>query len=386
MGASYVGLATGAGGAGGLETLLARMRADEVMAQHQQQLAQQKDFQTRSLGQTDRSLNMQSATNDRLNKSADIDNQAKQVRIDTLRRITSGMDDSGQGAGDNLTRPPAGADASVVPQPKPDTSMSRFNNPLGRAQIEIAGLQPNSMFGSIPQPKGPEDLSAEESFYTGLAKRAGQPDYKTWAAADPGAFVKAKHQWAEESRIISPAQASEPLVQTDDPDNPGNSIWTPRSQAKGMRATLPAGQKDRLKAYTTTLELIDAIEKQGDEIGWKGLGPIRGRIGRIGMEYAGVGDPREEELRNKIDTLKAQASFQEGGKQFTGTEKALLDAFLTGVNQNPTAARTRLKSFKEQAQRSMQSLNGTNPTPGPGAADGGDLYSQYLARTKGGSK
>ncbi len=365
MAASYVGLSTGAGAAGGLETLLARMRADEVLKQHQQQLQQQGDYQKGI-------LDIQNRASTRADAAGDLANRMGELKLENLRQI---MGDMGSGGSpQHVPNPDASEDPAMFAQPQgPDPSMSRMNNPLGRTRMQGAGLNPNETFGAVPQPpkpKGPEDFNAEESFYNGLARKSGYDDYKKWAAVDPAAFVKAKHQWAEESRIINPSQSSEPMVLVADPDNPGQSIYTPRSQAVGKRGVMPAGMRERQTAYHSTLDLVDQIEKLGDEIGWKGLGPIKGRIGRIGQEYLGVGDPREEQLRNKIDQLKAQASFQEGGKQFTGTEKEMLDNFLAGVNQNPRAVRARLQSFRASANRSLSNLGegggGATTTPAPG--------------------
>jgi len=386
MGAAYVGLRTGAGAAGGLETLLARMRADEQLAQHQQQLDQSKMYQ-------DRTLTMQERGATRADEAAAIANETARTKINMLRRIVGDGDagnasSTGASGQIQLIRPPAD-NASVVPEEPPaPTGVERFNNPTGRTQFQIAGLNPNESFGSVqqpPKPKGPEDYNEQETFFNKWAReKVGVDSYKD-PAFPASEMEKARKAWAEQGRIFSPAQLSEPVVQIDDPDNPGSNVYTPRSLATGKRGPLPAGQKDKLQAYDTTLSMVDAIERLGDEIGWKGLGPIRGRVGRIGMEYLGVGDPREEQLRNLIDNLRTQASFQEGGKTLTGTESQLLNAFLTGVNQNPTAAKARLKMFKEQALRSKASLSGpvgTDPGASTTPGGGGDAYSEYLKRTQ----
>ena len=59
--ASYTGLATGAGAAGGLETLLARMREEEVLKQRQQQLNQTGQYQNAMLGIRGRDLDFEAA-------------------------------------------------------------------------------------------------------------------------------------------------------------------------------------------------------------------------------------------------------------------------------------------------------------------------------------
>lgn len=366
-------MSAGAGAAAGLETLLTRMRVEEQQKALQQNMLHQQKHEDAQLDLANRAEN-----------SRELDAQGarelQKIRLDSLKSFLNPEQSAAPAQQDHSVVPgspedvqrggmtqvgsvqPIGAGAAPASSGNAPGSIGpdRFNAKR-RTQAMIAGLNPNEIFGSVPtppQPKGPEDLSAEEAFYSGQAAKDGYQSYKAWGKDRPEKLAAARRDWAQESHFVNPSQASEMLVQVDDPAHPGQSIWTPRSQAGGMRSSLPVGQKDRLMAYDNSIALAHQILQTGDKLNWTGLGPIKGRIGRIGMEYLGVGNPEEEHLRNMIDQLKASASFQEGGKQFTGTEKELLDNFLIGVNQNPIAAKQRLRTFIESAQRSRSSLNG----------------------------
>lgn len=156
---------------------------------------------------------------------------------------------------------------------------------------------------------------------------------------------------------------SEMLVPVQQPD--GTTIYAPRSQAQGLTPPLPVDQRNRMQAYRQTLDLIGALEEQGAKTNWGGLGGFgAGRIRGMAFRNLGAGNPEEEVLRNMLDQLKARASFQEGGKQFTATEAALLNNFLAQVSSNPLAAQTSLRSFKESAQRAVGGMTaGVQPMP-----------------------
>jgi len=190
---------------------------------------------------------------------------------------------------------------------------------------------------------------------------------------------------------------AEPTVNMQDKES-GSVVPVPRSIAAdpvqaaqfiqryrdaGLQGAATAGTRDRANAYKTTLGLVDEILGHGDKIGWEGLGGFGGGgVKRFLKTNAGIGSDDAETLRNMIDQLKAQASFQEGGKQFTGTEKAMLENFLSSVSADPGTARLRLQNFKRSAERSYKNLGFQNPggsggtgTPGtPGTGGTGKRY------------
>lgn len=423
----------GAGAAAGLETLMTRMRAEEQLRQHQDQLTQQKTEQ-------DRQYDLDRRAQDNRDLDSTTNRKLTEIKLDAINSFINpktpeastprnqgvaaegamgpaapmpGAVQSIAGAGAMGPEPDAGAQGMtrIGPAPggagggSPEAVSPTHGTLRERALADLAGFSPTGLYGSVPQdpkPKGPEDFNAEETFYNGLATKNGYKDYKMWGQADPEGLASARRKWAGEAHFTNPAQASEPVVAVDDPQNPGNSMYVPRSQAAGMRSTLPAGQRERLAAYDVSIDTAKEILELGQKLNWKGIGPIAGRVGSAAMEYGGIGNPDEEHLRNLFGRLKASAAFQEGGKQFTGTEKKMLDDFLASANQNPAAAAVRLQSFIDQAERSRGSLNGSggnygsgghqpgpgratapagggqSPAPGQGTNGEDDIYSQYL--------
>lgn len=386
-------LATGYGAAEGLEKLLIRQRADEEMARRIQQdqvLA----------GHYKHIDDMSGRSQDRLDRSADIANDAAQVRADMMKQIgallkadsaSSSSSSGGTSSTPNLVRPDA-ANASVVPNsgapvagPREVSGFMRLNTPEGRTMMQMAQLNPNETFGSVPQPHT-EASSTDDEYYDSYAKKLGKAGRLDLTTEERNT---ADHERAVARHIPnSMASQSEPMLQVDDPDNPGMTMYVPRSQAAGRRAPRSSANKEKIIAYNATLDLIDQIETLGEKTGWKGLGPIEGRLGRAKMSYLGEGNADEEALRNKIDQLRAAASFEQGGKTFTGSEKQMLDEFLGQVNQNPAATKVRLKEFRASAFRSLENMgskrNGPNGEEGGGADPGADAYAAYLRRINAG--
>jgi hypothetical protein len=263
----------------------------------------------------------------------------------------------------------------------------------------------NEVYGTIKTPKSPEEYTPEESFYNGKAAALGHPSYREWAKADPAAFAGAREEWAKQDDRPYPTF----VVPTFDP-NTGMSTWTGRDQAIGMPVNPPAGQRDRLADYDRALTLIDDIEALGNKTGWKGLGPIAGTLQSVGMKLGGekgakllgATDPAAEEtMRAMIGELTAMASFGEGGKQFTGTEKQMINEFVAAARSHPDQVRTRIPSMRERfmtgraalgapgmgpAQRQnqqQQQQQQQQTSPPTGAPPGGDLYEEYLRRRGG---
>lgn len=159
-----------------------------------------------------------------------------------------------------------------------------------------------------------------------------------------------------------------PVVIIGDPNIPGGSRVVPRGEVPegGTGAPLAAADRQRVDAYKNTLDTVDRIIQLGEAVDWKGIGPIEGRVGSAAMSWFGAGDPREEELRNALAQLTAQASFQEGGKQFTGSEKTMLDEFLASYKQNPRAALTRLRQFQTSGRQMLSNMGVGASTGAPG--------------------
>ena len=176
----------------------------------------------------------------------------------------------------------------------------------------------------------------------------------------------------------SPFGATLAIQTVDENGNPVTRI-VPRTPGSNFPGAMPAAMKEKREAYEQTLDLIDQIKAQGEKVGWKGIGPVQGTVGSAAFRYLGKGNPEEETLRSLMGQLKARASFQEGGKQFTGTEKALLDTFLAQITQNPEAAKTRLAAFEKSARRALHVMR-------PGVQPGVEAGPQPSAGQSSGTK
>lgn len=160
-----------------------------------------------------------------------------------------------------------------------------------------------------------------------------------------------------------------PVINIFDPNAPGGSRPVPRGsiQAGGANAGAvnppPTAERQKIDAYKTTLDLIKDIEDPSfDEKTWNAaLGMFDSTVGAKAHEYLGMnmgGGAQGESLRTRLNRLRAQASFAEGGKNFTGTENELLNSFLTQVQHNPKAARERLAEFRRALEISLTRLTG----------------------------
>lgn len=401
----------GRGAAKGLETLYARMREEEELAQAQEQLRIQSSRDAANQRNAERGLTIQEGTAKRLERSAELEDSVRNIQLGALRKLAGGETLAGS--------------ASVNPNvssPSHETQVPAFDyadTPQNRTTLATAGQNPNEIFGTIAHPsqidksvKPPDD---KEVFYRGEAIKKGQADgdWRALGVRDPqwlGATNKAWEENRPDARFPDYA-----VIGWDPRTNQGN--WMSRSDAikNNAPATPPGAQRDRIAAYESAISLLDEIERLGEEVQWKGLGPIAGRIGPLANEF-GVGDwvsnnpQKEEQLRNKISQLKAQYSFGEGGKQFTGTEKEMIEAFLANLTGDvEQQLKPRLRTMRETMRRNHASLGQSmdpnqmplGPTPGgpvlapggqglapgtpggPGTAPAGESdYQRYLRRTK----
>jgi hypothetical protein len=276
------------------------------------------------------------------------------------------------------------------------------NDPSGRLNLELidSGMA-NAVHGSVPPPRRPEDLSPEESFYTGEAKKMGLANYRD---LPPDILVELRKRWAEEGS--RDRQFPTMLVPVFDPST-NSSTWTPRGEAAGKLSNPPAGLRERMGTYDEALDLMDQIDGIVTNMGGKpkGTGPIEGLVDSAALKFLGADNTKaiglsddpvsEEDLRVKVSELQALASFSRGGKQFTGTEKTLIDNFLGAVKSGDDQLLARLRNTRQSMQRGRASIGG-GATPGPAQQQGinpaaappasanpvDDAYAAYLARQK----
>ena len=171
--ASYTGLATGAGAASGLETLFARLRAEEALANQGRSIDIDQfeaesldrnrtgvlDLGNRQLGENTRQFDTQAP-----NRIATADLNTASAGESRMRTDT-GNEALGVLRGLRPYLSGGGADASVdsgVGPADPNT----LNNPLGRIRLSAAGLEPNTVFGPPNV-----DNTDEEQYLTSYAVR-----------------------------------------------------------------------------------------------------------------------------------------------------------------------------------------------------------------------
>jgi len=225
-------------------------------------------------------------------------------------------------------------------------------------------------YAASKHPDNPAPTSEDDLIFR---KLYGQADDQPWHGFAPQISIVQTPQGFQAVDRIKAAQgqagAASPIV------GEGGDPLQPKP---------PAMIQDKINAYQDSIRLADQTLALANKIGWRGVGPVSGPMGKLGAKF-GISaipgsDPEAETLRNNLEALKAYASFQTGGKQFTGTERALLMAFLSDINMNPKNAMTRLQNFRSRAQQTLDIMNKTGqvppeeggaPSAGPGAAPGG---------------
>lgn len=159
------------------------------------------------------------------------------------------------------------------------------------------------------------------------------------------------------------------MVQSGDPN------VKPLMMPDGARAQMPptADMRNQAVASDDLLQNAKLALELGRRTNWNGVGAFgTGRLKQFGFQQLGMGSQDDEDLRNLLDSLRAESSFARGGKNLTGTEKGMIDQFLMNVNRNPRSADQALENFIAQLARRRgniapgipQNLGGPNiPNP-----------------------
>lgn len=368
-------LATGAGASAGLEDLFKRMMLEDQQKLHQEQFGEQKRSNLADEGFRERQL----AETSNLRRATEASTQAYRDEQGLSRR----RDDIRAGA---VLRPPR----------------TRVTPAEYRQETE-AGL-PKSLYKTIdlygpdfegPLPEG-EDRNAIEFQGT-----AGQ-----LSAEDRAEATRQNRENADEFKRLGLEIASErenrlkgygpPVVIIGDPNSPGGTRVVPRGQVsaagpQGAPGPMVGAQREKVDAYKQTLRMIEDLKGFTAKEYQAALGPIDTNISakiraNVPHEIAGrkvpgieglAGGDRGEALRDKINRLRAQASFAEGGKQFTSTESDLINQYLALSSQQPEVAIRRLREFEHTARQTLAGLgvddqnvvpDRNQPTPGAGNA------------------
>lgn len=411
-------LATGFGAAEGLERLLTRQRADEEMARRVQQ--------EQMLAEHYRHMDdMSGRTQDRADRSADIANDAASTRADIMKQIgallkappeedrtqpliagskvdtSSGEATVPQGAVNGGVDPSSG-EASTGPRMV--SGFQRLNTPEGRTMMQMAQLNPNETFGSIPQPakpKGPEDFNEEESWLNGQAKQLGHADYRAWMDADPAAVQKAHKKWVD-----SGDNAPHPTpVQTIVGGVPGTQFVN--GKAGDFYAAKPPStvitRADNAHRVSSHIGDILAEANALDKVGL--MGPIAGRWSEFGAgtwgSAADIGKlvgrpvtPQEEEMisefKSDVGLLKSGMAMVHGGTRGGGSIEMnkRFDQYMNSNHMDVNHFRGATKSFQKWLNKyaDLSPDYDDNKSPDAAASDpGADAYAAYLRRHGGGT-
>jgi hypothetical protein len=116
----------------------------------------------------------------------------------------------------------------------------------------------------------------------------------------------------------------------------------------------------------------------------KGVGSFgRGYLKSTLSKTLGIGTKNQQTLRDLISAVRANSSFESGGKALTKTELDLIDAFTGNIDTDPDVSIQMLKDRKGEYEDALSVYNvksrSNNATPKP---EGNDAYAAYLARTK----
>lgn len=151
-----------------------------------------------------------------------------------------------------------------------------------------------------------------------------------------------------------------PVVPTLDPRT-GLAMWTPRTQAGGLRTGGSATERTDIQTGAGTLDNIGQLLEMGDAIGWKGIGPTGGARSSL-YKFFGVGDPREDDFRTILQKVRADIMFGSGGKQLTQSEQKVAAGYLADIYTNPKAAKSRLLDIQTLMSRAQARRMGTVPS------------------------
>src|SRR3990167_6722425 len=253
-------LATGAGAAEGLETLMARLRAEEAMAEAKRSNLAGEALQGRNIEETS---GLRRATLEATN--------AERMRAEDAR-----MRD------DVINRLKLRTRGSEVTQPEYDVE-TKYGAPSSLYEKSQVTPFSNDFMGPI-EPSGPQrGESLSKISFTGTADQQMSED--RLKQAEEIANLRQELAQDRENRLRN---WGPPVIQTYDPTRPGGSVFTTRANAPGMTAPPPAVERTKLDAYKTTLDLIGEVEQFPPELWQKALGPFDANVGRMGVDVGAI--------------------------------------------------------------------------------------------------
>lgn len=217
----------------------------------------------------------------------------------------------------------------------------------GRPVTRFVPKTADTSYPAAPKPTTQRALQAKDVLLD------GKPALATFDP-DSGTYHVGGQDVTARVRPIPPqGPGPEPIVAIIGAD--GKPVYVTRSQALGQTPTgaaagtdkLSAAQQEDIATMLTVQDLGKEAAQLGDQIKWRGVGPVAGRTGAIGAKYFGAGGEQPERLRNLLGNIQGTIAKLRGGTSFTPGEQALLDRYTPTVTDSPLQIKTKLKSLSD---------------------------------------
>jgi hypothetical protein len=294
------------------------------------------------------------------------------------------------------------------------TPAKEFSLKQRQAVEDMFGKDPaRGFYDRLSLTESPEEWAA----VVGLAKEAGVPAgvIQSAGAFSPESVAKMGQMalTANERATISDRQASATALQADrDADNARQdkaasateayraqqlrlrertesrlSQSKPTTGPDGTPATpkLGVGAQGDVVVGRDLVGLIDAVEKRGNQIGWKGVGAgYSGSINQA-LSQVGIGTQDEEQLRNELGNIQGTIAKLRGGTSFTPSEQKLLDTYTPTINDSDSRIQAKLKSLRDflvRHEKNIYDVSGGGSAPASGGSDKSVTMAQIQAVAK----
>lgn len=318
-----IGLATGAGAAGGLEELLTRFRAEEELNQHQQALNE--NVRAHQADEQYRREDLQSRAADRQSAAAALDvNRKSEADNRNVDNLVSRIKLRAPGSEVSPTEYNQETSSGAGPQSLYDTN----NVPFGQ---DFTG----PVEGDVrPRPAGTVG---------GVGPKRGQSIIKFLGTADQQAKQDAQQTRDENAAKPTGAAASaDKLVKVEHQDENGKTIieWLPESELRGKtyRAPTPAATLNRVASAESVNNVAsNLLSKLSDPAYASKLGPIMGRFSSM-EDFIGNPPPEYSDLVGEIESYALANMGVHGMRSAQGAE--MIKKLLSGHHTPESLAAT----------------------------------------------
>lgn len=366
-------LATGAGAAEGLETLLARLMAEEKFAEQKRSTLAEEDYRRQALGET-------SALRQQQQQSLDQSRRAlEESRIRDDIRGTLNMRPTG----------------TVV-----DPAQFQYETGRGGAPADLY----------TPIASGPDPTAVAEGIPASLAQNAPPTGYEfagTAQSQQAGERLAQQRELAQmrdemarerESRLAS---YGPPVVIIGDPSSPGGVRYSPRAEAVGQPGPPTGAARTALSDAEVALETVDRLIAGYNE---DFIGPVAGRLRTFGAALPSLGgiNPIMEgfpEFQSNSAILRNSVIKAITGAQMSEPEAVRIRQQIPEISDRPEVWTAKMKATKQNltdlleaksrgvpldAITRARSTPATAGQPAIGAppTPAADPYEEYLRRTR----